>query len=36
MILDAHTEGVDEDGEQNSLLEVLVFNHSLDGSTDTP
>jgi hypothetical protein len=36
MIFDAHTECVDEDCEEYSLLEVLVVHHSLDDSTDTP
>jgi hypothetical protein len=36
MILDAHTERVDEDCEKYSLLEVLVLNYGLDDLTDTP
>jgi hypothetical protein len=36
VVLNAHTESVDEDGEQYPLLEVLVLDHSLDDSTDTP
>jgi hypothetical protein len=35
VIFDAHTERVDEDGQQNSLLEVLVFDYGFDDPTDT-
>jgi hypothetical protein len=35
VIFDAHTERVDEDGQQNSLLEVLVFDYVFDDLTDT-
>ena len=34
MILDAHTQGVDEDGEEYALLEILVFYQTLDAAAD--
>jgi hypothetical protein len=36
MIFDTHTECVDEDCEEYSLLEVFVLHHRLDDFTDTP